>query len=345
MDTRNGESHPLDDALSHSIRGKFDDAYAILKGYESLNPQCLRVKFNLGWYLLREGKLQEGMQNLVYGRWENVFGNSKPDIKTPVWDGKRSGTVLYYLEGGLGDQIHALKYVEDIAARGCTVVVACSRSLFPVARLCKGVSAVVDESGIGSVMHDWWVPSMSVLVVLGYEYSDIRGVPHIPKITFPPNTRPRIGLRWQGNPQFEHEQFRQFPTQPFFSAMESIHADFVSLQRDEGADACPSWVEKGSLHTWETTRMEISRCDLVISSCTSVAHLSASMGVETWILVPVLPYYLWAMPGDRAPYYDSVTLFRQEKFGCWQAPINKLRDRLAERFPKEKANGNTLCAS
>lgn len=332
----------LDDALSCSLRGNFDAAYDLLKKNEEMDPSCLRTKFNLGWYLLREGKLQDGMQHLTYGRWENVFGNRKPQTHTSVWDGKQKGTVLYYLEGGLGDQIHALKYVDDITKRGCTVIVACSRSLFPIVRMCKGASAIVEDTAIEKVMHDWWVPSMSVLVVLGYEYSDISGNPHIPKAIFPPNSRPRIGLRWQGNPQFEHEQFRQFPTEPFFSAVQGIDADFVSLQRDNGEDARPSWVEKGSLYTWETTRMEISRCDLVISSCTSVAHLSASMGVETWILVPILPYYLWALPGERTPYYDSVTLFRQEEFGCWQAPINKLQTRLRERYPQETPNGNTL---
>jgi hypothetical protein len=52
--------------------------------------------------------------------------------------------------------------------------------------------------------------------------------------------------------------------------------------------------------------------DLMITSCTSVAHLSAALGIPTWVMVPVMPYYTWAMPGNTSPWYDSVRLFRKD---------------------------------
>jgi hypothetical protein len=33
--------------------------------------------------------------------------------------------------------------------------------------------------------------------------------------------------------------------------------------------------------------------------------------------VPILPYYLWAKPGNTTEWYDSVKLFRQSTFGDW----------------------------
>jgi hypothetical protein len=39
-------------------------------------------------------------------------------------------------------------------------------------------------------------------------------------------------------------------------------------------------------------------------------------------------YYLYAMDGDKCPYYDSMTLFRQEVFGEWEAPFDKIKARL-----------------
>jgi hypothetical protein len=54
------------------------------------------------------------------------------------------------------------------------------------------------------------------------------------------------------------------------------------------------------------------------------------MGVETWIIVPVLPYYLWAVPGTETAWYDTVTLFRQTSFGDWRDPIGKIGTRLNE---------------
>jgi hypothetical protein len=173
---------------------------------------------------------------------------------------------------------------------------------------------------------------MSILIPLGYEYKDISGNPYIPKTNKHNNKRPVIGVRWQGNPKFEHEQNRKFPLKPFFDALKNIDADFICLQRDEGEEYCPDFIKKVALNNWNQTRDVISGCNLVVSSCTSVAHLSGAMGVPTWIMLPVLHYYLWSVPGERTPYYDSVRLFRQKKFGCWKSPIGEIKKSLEENY-------------
>ena len=104
--------------------------------------------------------------------------------------------------------------------------------------------------------------------------------------------------------------------------------DCVSLQRDKDAELKPRWMKQVPLDDWQTTRKSISQCELVISSCTSVAHLSAAMGIETWIVVPILSYYLWALPGHKTPYYNSVTLFRQEKYEDGYVPFKNVKERL-----------------
>jgi hypothetical protein len=52
------------------------------------------------------------------------------------------------------------------------------------------------------------------------------------------------------------------------------------------------------------------------------------MGIETWIVVPILSYYLWALPGNQTPFYNSVTLFRQKKYGDWSAPFDEIKTNL-----------------
>jgi len=69
----------------------------------------------------------------------------------------------------------------------------------------------------------------------------------------------------------------------------------------------------------------------VISSCTSVSHLAAAMGVETWVVTPVMPYFLYALEGDTCPYYDTMRLMRQEVFGDWTASFEKIKERLGEK--------------
>jgi hypothetical protein len=170
---------------------------------------------------------------------------------------------------------------------------------------------------------------MSAAMVLGLEYKDISGDAYIKRPEVKKSSKYRIGLRWQGNPQFEHEQYRVFPSHLLFDAVKDVDAEVISLQRDEGAQHKPGWVKEVPLDHWEQTADAIASCDLVITSCTSVAHLAAAMGVETWIVVPVLPYYLWAPPTNTTVWYNSVTLFRQTVFGDWHSPFNSISAKLS----------------
>lgn len=322
--------HKLDMQLAAGLLGNFAEGLKLSTELEIEEPWNNRAAFNRGWYRMWQGQLLEGEQLLYRGRLEKVFGNEPPKSPMPMWDGNTPGTILLNLEGGLGDQIHGLRYVREINKRGCRTIVACSGSLAQLFHSVPGVSAVCQHDAAYGVVHDAWVPSMSTIPILKYEYKDIDSTPYIPRPSQPKGKKLRIGLRWQGNPRFEHEQHRIFPPALLFDTLEDIDADFISLQRDEGAQWRPYWVDQVPLDHWGQTAEAVAGCDLVITSCTSVAHLAGAMGVPTWIVVPILPYYLWAPPGEKTVWYDSVRLFRQKIFGEWQHPFEQIKQELAE---------------
>ena len=314
------ENKLLDLQLAAGIRGDFKKGWELAQQIEKETPDCPRAAFNRGWYLLRQGKLLEGHKLFDQGRLDNVFGNRYIDSKQPVWNGEE-GTILLNLEGGLGDQIKSYRFAFDLQERGNRVIVCCSPELAP---MFAEKFPVVEHDAACGAYHDYWLPSMSAVVPLGYEYEDLKGEPYIKRTADP--IPGRVGVRWSGNPQFEHEQHRFFPADLMFDAVKGY--DCISLQRDKDSELKPGWMKQATLDDWQITRKSISECELVISSCTSIAHLSAAMGVETWIVVPILPYYLWALPGDVTPYYDSATLFRQEKYGSWEEPFMKIKEQL-----------------
>ncbi len=326
--------HKLDLQLTASLMGSFKEGWKLAQEIEVDEPWNHRAAFNRGWYKMQQGKLLEGEKLLFRGRIEKIFGNPVPKVPTQIWDGKSKGTVLLNLEGGLGDQIHGARYAKYIKDRGCGVIIACSGEIATLLRPIEGVTAVVQHDAVFGVVHDFWSPSMSTVLPLELEYEDIDGASYINIPEVKPHTGLRIGIRWQGNPSFEHEQHRIFPPHLMFNALKGTGAEFISLQRDQGAEHCPDWVKPVALNSWEDTKAAIASCDLVISSCTSVAHLSGAMGIPTWIMVPILPYYLWAREGDTTPWYNSVRLFRQEVFGDWTKPFDKLKLKLAEMQSK-----------
>jgi hypothetical protein len=75
--------------------------------------------------------------------------------------------------------------------------------------------------------------------------------------------------------------------------------------------------------------------DIIVTSCTSVAHLAAAMGKETWVIVPCLPYHTWtwkAPESTTSPYYKNVKLFRQKTYGKWNDTFQEVYAALESRF-------------
>ena len=322
------ELDDLDLQVASGKMGDFVEGWRLSEKLEAERPTDHRAAYNRSWYLLKQGKIGEGYKQMDRGRFCGIIGERKPDTPVPEWDGKTKGTILLYCDHGLGDQIHQVRYARDLVARGNKVVVCCSGQLAGLFSGIEGVSAVVQVGAEYGVYHDFWCYGMTFPQYIGYEMADLRGDAYIPKPNVIKGYKKRIGLRWQGSSKFEDDHNKRFPYQLMFDAVKGADYEFVSLQRDEGADDCPTWVKQVPLNTWEDTRNAVALCDLVVSSCTSVSHLSAAMGIETWVVIPVMGYYLYALDGDKTPYYNSMTLFRQEVFGEWEIPFSKIKGKL-----------------
>jgi hypothetical protein len=300
-------------------------AYKNLKEF----PNDPDIAFNAGWAKLSEGKVAEGYELLDRGRETTVWGDPFQSTQ-PIWNGEK-GTVLLRLERGLGDQLHQVRYARDLKAAGCTVVVSAQSQLAEVISTIPEVDVVVQHEAAAGVYHDYFLPAMSAPIQLGYKTNaDLDGTPYIPRpdVDVVPN---RAGLRWSGLPAYEHATKRKFPHELLFNTMKN-RANCINLQRDDGAEHCPNWVEQVDLSTWTATAKTLASCEFVVTSCTGVAHLAGAMGVPTKVIIPVVPYYLWTYPGSSTPYYDNVSLLRQTKVDDWLAPFIELAGTLETRL-------------
>lgn len=328
---------PLDEALKFAINGEPDKSEAILRTIPEEDP---RAMFNLGWHDMRHGHLNKGFNGMNVGRFINVFGS--PAIPGTIWKDQplEGKTLLLRSEGGLGDEIINFRFAQEFKDKGAQVVVSGHPSLLPIfARhgfTCV-VSPVADQSG---VYYDYWVPAMSAAYVLGHEFNTLSGKPYLTakpaSLAKKPNTI-KVGLRWSGNPQFEHEQHRRFDPNLMIGLHKTEGITCFSFQKDHDLQDVPFEDLSSELKTWEDTASHLMAMDLVITSCTSVAHMAGALGVETWVIVPVLPYYTWAVPGEKSAWYDSVTLFRQTKYGQWDDVFERIQEALQKRVQLKDA--------
>lgn len=333
----------LDLQVFLNAMGQEEESFAISSELLEIAPQDPRVLFNRGWHLLKRDQLQRGLALLEFGRGLNTYGNPRLNSSRPLWqpglsDGHR---VLLVLEGGFGDELIHFRFGKDLVEKhGCKVTVVCNPALAELLGRQSWVSALAQREASLGVYHDSWLPGMSAALALGYEYKDLPASPYLhadfkkTKALEPifQTDKIKIGIRWAGNPQFEHQQLRRFPPDLLTGLAEFKDVQLYSFQRDDDMVSLPPDIVDLApvLKTWDDTAAALSHMDLVISSCTSVAHLSAALGKTTWVVVPALPYFTWARPGNDSPWYQSVTLIRQGRFGAWDDVRTQLKMKVAD---------------
>lgn len=355
--------HDIDYQLQYMLLGEFEKGWEISERLESLGIEgmpllpgktkeelWIRHCFNRGWFFLRKGNYGLGCQLLEWGRHINNYGGSYLVTAAPIYNPSihslKDKSIIIALEGGLGDEIIYARFAQIYRSLGAShVYLAASPQLVSVLNRVPGVDRAISRDQVHTVIHDYWIPGFSTGWVAGCTYETL---PNDPYIAASPLYRDKwkkiissdkikVGIRWAGNPEFEHQQFRRFPAAYMLQLSQYTGIQFYSLQRDTDLKELPFEIQDLNPHleTWEDTAAAIEQLDLVISSCTSVAHLSGALGIPTWVVVPILPYHVWsygAPHNTSSPFYKTVTLFRQKKPHQWLETFQDLYRALSEKF-------------
>lgn len=359
--------HDIDLMIELQLQGRHTEARAISDKLNETGPDkivgpdgvvgnqdtWLRQSFNRGWFLLQEGDYQAGCQYLEYGRYLDVYGGGMLRSDAPIYNPQehdiKGKSVIISLEGGYGDELIHARFATSFKNLGASkVYIACDPIINSIMSRIEGVDGVIQRNQAHTVQHDYWVPGFSAGWLAGHTYENLPGRPYLsanPESvniwkTMISSDKIKVGIRWAGNPKFEHQQFRRFPENFITNLAKYPELQVYSLQRDHNTIELPENVIdlQHMLISWEDTAAAIMNLDIVITSCTSVAHLAAGMGKETWIMIPVLPYHTWthnAPESDKSPYYESVTLFRQRKANEWNDAFQRLYAKLEEKFNLE----------
>jgi len=358
--------HPIDYELKMMLEGNFEEARRVSDELQELGPEeikdnegeknpemWIRHSFNRGWFMLQKGDYQEGSKLLENGRFVNAYGSGFLKTNAPIWNPSEhtieGKSIILALEGGYGDEIIHVRFATQLKKRGFqNVYVAASPNLFPLFERIEGVDKVINREQAHTVSHDYWIPGFSAGWVLGNTYDTVYNGPYLtvnPTSSqvwqeFVSTDKIKVGIRWAGNPEFEHQQFRTFPHQFLTELNRYKELQIYSFQRDDNTIELPEDIVdlQYLLPSWEDTLAALSKMDLIITSCTSIAHAAAALGKPTWVIVPLLPYHTWtkgAPESNKSPFYDSVTIYRQKKKGEWGETFDLLYKDLEDHFSLE----------
>ncbi len=337
----------------HAWTGRVDLAFKYYEQAMKLNPLDAELHRNLGVIHLYQGNFKEGWREYAY-RWKCAEA-IQHNYHQPKWQGEllKGKTVLLYCEQGLGDTIHFIRFAKELKDLGATTIAHIQPPLLALLQGCKGIDYLIPNSLKIDQHFDFHCSLLDVAQVLQIDESNIpNDVPyiHTPKHLIDywrgilsrelPAAKIRVGIVWQGNPDHQADMFRSVPLSALTPLAEIDGIQLISLQRGFGSEQLKTW--KGSKIIYclpenidETsgafmdTSAILEFLDLIVTSDTSMAHLSGALGRPTCVMLGYTPDWRWLQNRTDSPWYPSCKLFRQPQVGDWSTVVSGIGEHIS----------------
>ena len=336
---------------------RIDEALACFDEALKDRPAYADARNNRAGALLLRGRLKEGFADFEY-RWERSNGPAKTvNSGLPQWSGQNlSGQkILVWDEQGLGDLIQFSRYGLCLVDAGADVTFLCRKNMHRLLEsLPKPIRLI--ESLDQSEHFDFQCALLSLPYAFGTSLDTIPApIPYLrPDRELVAKWASRIGpqgfkigIAWQGN-KFINLQ-RSIPV-PCFAPLAAIPGvRLISLMKDQaqtGAmpvgepiviESLGSDFDEGP-HSFVDCAAVMDRCDLVITSDTSIAHLAGALGRPAFVALKCVPDWRWLLDRSDSPWYPGMRLFRQLDINDWESVFKKITEAVEARV-KAKASG------
>ena len=259
-----------------------------------------------------------------------------PRHQQRIWRGEElSGrTVLVRCYHGLGDTIQFIRFARPLRAIARQVIVWCQGELVPLISGVAGVDLAIPlHDGAPDVAFDADIEIMEIphairatreQIAMRQAYLEAPPTPVLQNLRRAESLA--IGLVWQTS---QWDIRRSFPLHELRRlALPGIQ--LYSLQIGEAAkDAAGLGAIDISTPDLATLPGRLRALDLVICPDTMLAHLSAALACQTWIVLPADCDWRWPVRGSRTLWYPTARLFHQDPHSGWHGVFEDVRRALA----------------
>lgn len=330
-----------------------------------LDPESVAAEYNRSLTYLAMGNFEEG-----WASYESRYrkSNHPRTFDKPLWLGKEdisSRTILLHAEQGLGDTLQFCRYVNLVAKMCKQVILLVPASLKRICQTLTSNPLVIDDSG-RIPAFDVHCPLMSLPFALGTVVDTIPN--QIPYLYTDPSKSDywkdkiasvkglKVGIVWASGYQRNPDDLdgsnagrnislsRRNIDLAKMLTLGVPGVSFISLQKGKSAEASLQKLKKESdisfevsdfvneLNDFADTAALIDALDLVITVDTAVAHLSAALGKETWILNRFDSCWRWIPHGKfDSPWYPSAKVYHQPQPNDWDSVLDQVRSDLQKK--------------
>ncbi|WP_321857281.1 tetratricopeptide repeat-containing glycosyltransferase family protein [Burkholderia cenocepacia] len=325
---------------------QFDAALEIAQRALSLEPHNPSIIWTVAMLQLLRGDYANGWRNHE-ARWSGSpeLRDVSPNMPAPRWNGEplAGKTIFVWGEQGHGDALQFVRFVpalaEYVKQQGGRLVYCCFSSLLAlfVRSLDETVETVLPHDQRPLPAFDFHLPVGSLPFVLGVRLADLPSRRYLKadpakadtwRATLADGRKLRVGIAWSGSKTHQRNPLRSVDPIDYVHALAGVaDVTFVNLQMNAHGDVLrmqsaglPLVDPTPDLSSFDDTAALVESLDLVITVCTSIAHLAGGLGVPTWVLLDVNPHWIWMTDRKDSPWYPNTRLYRQTAYGEW-APV------------------------
>lgn len=344
-------------AVEFERDGRFFEAESLYRQLTQLSPPHPMSHYLYGAYKLLTGDF-EGAWPLFQMRLKDPFYLKKATMRRPQpwWDGAElpDKTLFVHVDQGIGDAVLCARFLPAAADRVGKLILLAHEGL---GRFFKGVDARIETIEIGDPWpeFDVHIDLFSLPALFGARPGNLPLPPYI--AADPARARRwrkrlagpglKVGLAWQGNPESPRDKEKSIPFEELTPILRVPGVRFFALQVGIAAEQAkpPQGVDFTHLgpeliadrHGMLDTAAVIAGLDLVISSDSAVAHVTAAMAKPLWVVVYMVPDWRWMVADETrpprfrvGPWYPDARPFRKQSRWDWQPVIEEVASALAE---------------
>jgi hypothetical protein len=157
----------------------------------------------------------------------------------------------------------------------------------------------------------------------------------------------KVGIVWQGNPNWSTDWQRSIPLAHYAPLAKLRGVRLVNLQNGPGLEQLRKFAEPWSVidfgeevdasaGAFMDTAAIMKSLDLVITSDTAAAHLAGALGVNVWLALQMMPEWRWMLNRNDSPWYPTMRLFRQTRWGDWPGVFERIGSELERLIAQDR---------
>src|ERR1039457_6666643 len=323
----------------------------------TIKPNFSEAKFNLSLLCLVQGRFDEGFKlyeqrldksytcSYSAKRLKEQFNDLKEHNR---WEGEslEGKSVLIITEQGDGDNLMMMRYLPLLREfYPNRLIVYCDPNLKRLFQSMPSVDEVVSKTEPLPIDK---INSYCATMSLPYLFqTQLHSIPNnIPYIFVPDQMKEKwliqlgkvsglkVGLVWAGS-QSRYNSKRSLSLSEFSPLLDISGVNLISLQKGEAAGELkksgwniPDWMHM--CDDYLDTASLVAELDLVISVDTSVAHLVGALGKPVLLLNRFESEWRWMLDREDSPWYPSMKILRQKKYGNWDDVIDSITKELTD---------------